>query len=57
MLFPEFCTNKNVNNEKIAPAGGKVLYCPLELLYHPLQLLEQAVKYCTARWTGAWSGW
>jgi hypothetical protein len=27
---------KNVDNEKFASTGCKVIYCPLELLYHPL---------------------
>jgi hypothetical protein len=42
---------KNVDTKKIAPAGGKVLYRPLELLYRPLQLLQRAAKYFTARWS------
>jgi hypothetical protein len=50
-LFPEFCAKKNVDTKKIAPAGGKVLYRPLELLYRPLHLLQRAVKYFTARWS------
>jgi hypothetical protein len=35
-------TKKNVDTKKIAPVGGKVLYRPLEEL-------QRAVKYFTAR--------
>jgi hypothetical protein len=55
--FPEFGEQKNVDTKmfssgrKLAPAGGKVLYRPLELLYRPLHLLQRAVKYFTARWS------
>jgi hypothetical protein len=31
-----------------APAGGKVALAGSKVLYRPLQLLEQAVKYFTA---------
>jgi hypothetical protein len=34
-----------------AAVGGKVLYCPIELLYRPLQHLQRVVKYFTARWS------
>jgi hypothetical protein len=43
MLFPNFA-QKKVDTKRIAPAGSKVLYRPLEELI-------RAVKYFTARWS------
>jgi hypothetical protein len=49
--FPCFAQTKKMSTPIFPPAGSKVLHRPLQPLYCPLQLLQKAIKYSTARWS------